>query len=163
MFHISHFICHMEYDICGRGNPAPTLLARLNFIFHMAYAIWLPFSVPSRSFFRNPGEARGGEAKIAFPRAIYDAAFANDLATENLAVNAQFLFANLRISDRDAFDRAIALPQSVRAVFQTARVGQITFRVDLSGQAFNALIEIPPAQLLLELRDQFIGARPEHA
>ena len=98
---------------------------------HMKYD--LPLRVSRGSFFRDSGKRRRCEAKIAFPRAIDDPAFANDLTTENFAVNSRFLFAYLRVSDRDALDRAISLPQPVRSVFQPARVSQITFRVDLSG------------------------------
>src|SRR5262249_52011995 len=75
----------------------------------------------------------------------------------------QFLFANLWVSDSDALDRAVALPQAIRAVFHPPRVGQVAFHVDLAGQAFDSLIKIPPAQLPLKLRDQFVGPRPEHA
>src|SRR5262249_137544 len=144
--YFTYFICHISYGIVVALNFHMTY-----FIWHMKYA--LPLRALRRSSPRNLRDPGRGNAEIAFSRAVGDATFANDLAAQNLAVDAQFLFANLRISDRDAFDRAVALPQTIRAVFHPPRVGQIAFHVDLSGQAFDALVEIPPAQLHLKLRD----------
>src|SRR5215475_4869837 len=112
---------------------------------------------------RNLSEFWRRNVEIAFSRAVGDAAFARDFAAQDFAVNTQFLFANLRVSDRDAFGRAIAMPQTICAARRPARVGQIAFRVDLFDQALDALVEALPAQLLLKPRDQFVGARTEYS
>src|SRR5262245_13640702 len=112
---------------------------------------------------RNLDEFGRRDAEFAFSFPVSDAALAHDFTAQDFAVDAQFLVAHLRVSDGDAFGRAIALPQTIGAVFHPPRVGQIALRINRLGQALNALVEILPAQIRLKLSDQFVGARSEYS